>query len=50
MPEGVTVQAQFSKDKQQYQFEAKSPKALYLKSRADVAYVVLKSIEWELEN
>jgi len=39
----------FSKDQLRYQFEAVQPKSLTLKSKADVAYVVLKSIEWDRE-
>lgn len=37
----------FSRDQQQYQFLARQPKSLTLKSDADVAYVVLRSIEWD---
>jgi len=39
----------FSKDQPRYQFEAIQPKSLTLKSKADVAYLVLKSIEWDRE-
>jgi len=39
----------FSKDQARYQFEAVQPKSLTLKSKADVAYVVLKSIQWDRE-
>jgi hypothetical protein len=40
----------FSKKQQQYEFELVSPKVLYLKSESDVAYLILKSVEWKLEN
>ena len=40
----------FSKNQQQYEFNAVDPKALYLKSKADVAYLVLKSVEWKRED
>ncbi|GKQ53940.1 hypothetical protein BRSPCE3_47950 [Bradyrhizobium sp. Ce-3] len=40
----------FSSDQHQYQFLARQPKSLTLKSDADVAYVVLQSIEWDRED
>lgn len=40
----------FSKNQQQYEFKAVNPKAIYLKSTADVAYLVLKSIDWKRED
>ncbi len=36
-----------SRDAQRYEFTAVQPKTLYLKSKNDVAYVVLKSLEWD---
>jgi hypothetical protein len=39
----------FSSDQQHYQFVSGQPKSLTLKSKADVAYVVLQSIEWDRE-
>jgi hypothetical protein len=40
---------EFSTDRRKYEFEVTSPKRLYLKSNADLAYVVLKSLEWKVE-
>jgi len=40
----------FSDSQREYYFKANNAKVLHLKSDADVAYIVLKSIEWKLEN
>ena len=39
---------QYSSDKLEYKFEVERPSKLYLKTEMDVAYVVMKSLRWEV--
>jgi hypothetical protein len=40
----------YSNDKKAYRFVVKNPSMLHLKSTADVAHIVMKSLEWEAVN